>query len=408
MNRLADESSPYLRQHQDNPVDWFPWTAEAFAKARAEDKPVLLSVGYSACHWCHVMAHESFEDDEVAASMNAKFVSVKVDREERPDVDAVYMDAVQAINGHGGWPMTVFLTPDGQPFFGGTYFPKPAFLQLLAAVDEAWHGRRDELLGQAGRLTEALDRTATLEPAETVPGVEHLDQALTHLAGQFDREWGGFGGAPKFPQSMSLELLLRAHRTNASPETLAVVTTSLDAMAVGGIYDHLGGGFARYSVDRQWTRAPLREDALRPGPADPRVPARVAAHRRGPLPPGGRRDRGVRAAATWGSRRAGSRPRRTPTRSGPTATAARAGSTPGRPRRSPPCSATRRSRRRRSTGTASPRRGTSRTARSCGARSAASCSGRRSWRRRAAACSRPGPPGPGPGSTTRSSRSGTR
>jgi uncharacterized protein YyaL (SSP411 family) len=252
VNRLANESSPYLRQHRENPVDWYPWSPAAFAKARAEDKPVLLSVGYSACHWCHVMAHESFEDEEVAAAMNERFVSVKVDREERPDVDAIYMDAVQAINGHGGWPMTVFLTPDGHPFYGGTYYPKPTFLKLLAAVDDAWHERRDELLDQAGRLTEALDRTATLEPAATVPGVDHLDRALTHLAQQFDREWGGFGGAPKFPQAMSLELLLRAHRANGSEATLSIVTTSLDAMAVGGIYDHVGGGFARYSVDRHW------------------------------------------------------------------------------------------------------------------------------------------------------------
>jgi uncharacterized protein YyaL (SSP411 family) len=252
VNRLAGESSPYLRQHQDNPVDWYPWGAEAFARARAEDKPVLLSVGYSACHWCHVMAHESFEDGEVAEAVNAAFVSVKVDREERPDVDAVYMDAVQAINGHGGWPMTVFLAPDGRPFFGGTYYPKPSFLQLLAAVDDAWRNRRDELLDQAGKLTEALDRTARLDPSETVPGVDQLNQALAHLAQQFDTEWGGFGGAPKFPQAMSLELVLRAHRSSGSADALAVVSTSLDAMASGGIYDHLGGGFARYSVDRHW------------------------------------------------------------------------------------------------------------------------------------------------------------
>ena len=252
MNRLAGESSPYLRQHQGNPVDWYPWGPEAFAKARDEDKPVLLSVGYSACHWCHVMAHESFEDDEVAAAVNAAFVSVKVDREERPDVDAVYMDAVQAINGHGGWPMTVFLAPDGRPFYGGTYYPKPSFLQLLAAVDDAWRNRRQELLDQAGKLTEALDRTARLDPTDTVPGVEPLNQALAHLAQQFDAEWGGFGGAPKFPQAMSLELMLRAHHSSGSADALAVVTTSLDAMASGGIYDHLGGGFARYSVDRFW------------------------------------------------------------------------------------------------------------------------------------------------------------
>jgi len=213
---------------------------------------VLLSVGYSACHWCHVMAHESFEDGEVADAVNAAFVSVKVDREERPDVDAVYMDAVQAINGHGGWPMTVFLAPDGRPFYGGTYYPKDTFLQLLAAVDDAWCNRRSELLDQAGKLTEALDRTARLDPTDEVPGVEQLNQALAHLAQQFDTEWGGFSGAPKFPQAMSLELVLRAHRSSGSADALGVVTTSLDAMASGGIYDHLGGGFARYSVDRFW------------------------------------------------------------------------------------------------------------------------------------------------------------
>jgi uncharacterized protein YyaL (SSP411 family) len=252
MNRLAGETSPYLRQHRDNPVDWYPWSEEAFARARAEDKPVLLSVGYSACHWCHVMAHESFEDADVAAAMNERFVSIKVDREERPDVDAVYMDAVQAINGHGGWPMTVFLAPDGRPFYGGTYYPKGTFLQLLAAVSEAWHDRRDELLQQAGHLVEALDRTARVEPADDLPGVELLNHALGQLAGTFDAEWGGFGGAPKFPQAMSLELVLRAHRSSGSADALTLVTTSLDAMASGGMYDHLGGGFARYSVDRRW------------------------------------------------------------------------------------------------------------------------------------------------------------
>ncbi|HKA02808.1 MAG TPA: thioredoxin domain-containing protein, partial [Acidimicrobiales bacterium] len=253
MNRLAGETSPYLRQHRDNPVDWYPWGDDAFDRARAEDKPVLLSVGYSACHWCHVMAHESFEDPEVAAVMNEGFVSVKVDREERPDVDAVYMDAVQAITGRGGWPMTVFLAPDGQPFYGGTYFPKPAFLQLLTAVSEAWRDRRGELLDQAGKLVEALDRTAHLEPADGLPGVELLNHALAQLASTFDGEWGGFGGAPKFPQAMSLELVLRAHRSSGGGgEALTVVTTSLDAMASGGMYDHVGGGFARYSTDREW------------------------------------------------------------------------------------------------------------------------------------------------------------
>jgi uncharacterized protein YyaL (SSP411 family) len=252
VNRLADETSPYLRQHRDNPVDWHPWGGEAFALAEQLDRPILLSVGYSACHWCHVMAHESFEDDEVAASMNARFVNIKVDREERPDVDAVYMDAVQAMTGRGGWPMTVFLAPDGRPFFGGTYYPKPGFLRLLEAVDEAWRTKRDDLLAQAGQLTASLNRFGELTPASAVPGVEHLNAALEQLAKAWDREWGGFGAAPKFPQTDSLELILRAHAAGAGDGALQVVTHTLDAMASGGIYDHLGGGFARYSVDERW------------------------------------------------------------------------------------------------------------------------------------------------------------
>jgi uncharacterized protein len=257
-NRLADETSPYLRQHADNPVDWYPWGAEAFAAATERDRPILLSVGYSACHWCHVMAHESFEDDDTALLMNRLFVNVKVDREERPDVDAIYMDAVQAMTGHGGWPMTVFLTPDGRPFFGGTYFPKAtrgnmlSFTDLLTRIDEVWNTRRDDLLGQADELTEALGRTAELSPGESIPGAEVLDAAFTALRSQFDPDWGGFGGAPKFPQTMSLELCLRGHLHNGSADTLAMVTTSLDAMASGGIYDHLAGGFARYSTDATW------------------------------------------------------------------------------------------------------------------------------------------------------------
>jgi uncharacterized protein YyaL (SSP411 family) len=198
------------------------------------------------------MAHESFEDAEVAAVMNELFVNVKVDREERPDVDAVYMDAVQALSGHGGWPMTVFLTPTGHPFFGGTYYPKPNFLRLLGAVDDAWRNKRPELLAQADQLTEALQRFSSLEPAADVPGVEQLDAALRQLSAAFDPEWGGFGRAPKFPQTMSLELVLRAHAAGAGDAALTVVTTSLDAMASGGMYDHLGGGFARYSVDDHW------------------------------------------------------------------------------------------------------------------------------------------------------------
>ena len=252
VNRLADESSPYLRQHRENPVDWYPWGDEAFSRAATEDRPVLLSVGYAACHWCHVMAHESFEDPEVAKVMNELFVNVKVDREERPDVDAVYMDAVQALTGRGGWPMTVFLTPEGRPFYGGTYYPKDGFLQLLAAIDDAWRNRQGEVQESAGQLVQALDRTAHLAGTEELPGTEHLDTALRQLVTAFDRTWGGFGRAPKFPQTMNLELVLRSHRAGGSEATLEIATTTLDAMASGGIYDHLGGGFARYSVDDRW------------------------------------------------------------------------------------------------------------------------------------------------------------
>src|SRR5687767_6395288 len=259
MNRLADETSPYLRQHKDNPVDWYPWGDEAFARARAEDKPILLSVGYAACHWCHVMAHESFEDDATAEVMNRLFVNVKVDREERPDVDAIYMEAVQALSGHGGWPMTVFLTPDGRPFFGGTYFPPtarqglPSFTELCQAMSEVWKDRRDDVLTQAAELTTALGRsteiTATGDP---LPGPEAIAAARNVLLQRFDNRWGGFGAAPKFPQPDLLELLLRAWRRDGSDDTLAMVTVTLDAMAAGGMYDHLGGGFARYSTDARW------------------------------------------------------------------------------------------------------------------------------------------------------------
>ena len=256
-NRLGDETSPYLRQHRDNPVDWYPWGDEAFERARAEDKPVLLSIGYSACHWCHVMAHESFEDEATAELMNELFVNVKVDREERPDVDAVYMDAVQAMTGHGGWPMTVFLMPDGSPFYGGTYFPKvgrqgmPSFTELCRAIDEHYRENRTQVADQAGRLTEALARSTELTPGGGLPSAEIVDEAATQLVDHHDAAWGGFGGAPKFPQAMGLDLLLRVHRTRGV-DLLEPVTTSLDAMASGGIYDQLGGGFARYSVDDRW------------------------------------------------------------------------------------------------------------------------------------------------------------
>jgi uncharacterized protein YyaL (SSP411 family) len=258
VNRLADETSPYLRQHADNPVDWYPWGDEAFAAARAADRPVLLSVGYSSCHWCHVMAHESFEDPAIAARMNELFVNVKVDREERPDVDEIYMEAVQAMTGQGGWPMTVFMTPDGRPFFAGTYFPNTrrggmiSFPELCGRVDELWRTRRDEIDAQAGQLAGALGRTALLDPGDDLPGAEALAAARRELLGHHDTEHGGFGGAPKFPQAMSLDALVRSLARRPDDEVRAVVVTSLDALDAGGIYDHLGGGFARYAVDREW------------------------------------------------------------------------------------------------------------------------------------------------------------
>jgi uncharacterized protein YyaL (SSP411 family) len=257
VNRLAGETSPYLLQHADNPVDWFPWSEEAFAKARDEDKPILLSVGYAACHWCHVMEHESFEDDETAAVMNERFVNIKVDREERPDVDSLYMDAVVALTGHGGWPMTVFLTPDGEPFLGGTYYPPeprhglPSFREVLAAVSDAYRQRRGDVATQAAALVDAVRRSSELPPS-TEPLTESLlSDASRGLRAQFDREWGGWGRAPKFPQASTLEFLLRAH-LRGDGEALPMVRTTLDGMAAGGMYDLVGGGFHRYSVDEQW------------------------------------------------------------------------------------------------------------------------------------------------------------
>jgi len=249
MNRLAAETSPYLLQHADNPVDWYPWGDEALTRARAEDTPILLSVGYAACHWCHVMEHESFEDDATAALMNEHFVCVKVDREERPDVDSVYMDAVVSLTGHGGWPMTVFLTPEGKPFFGGTYFPPeprhglPSFPQLLRAVADAWRERRSEIERDAGAITEELRRAAQPSREPLAPSL--LADAARGLRRSFDPEWGGFGNAPKFPPASALEFLLRR-------EELELVTKTLDSMALGGMYDLVGGGFHRYSVDREW------------------------------------------------------------------------------------------------------------------------------------------------------------
>ena len=257
MNRLAQETSPYLLQHADNPVDWFPWGDEAFAKARAEDKPVLLSVGYAACHWCHVMEHESFEDEATAALMNERFVNVKVDREERPDVDSLYMDAVVALTGHGGWPMTVFLTPGGEAFLGGTYYPPeprhglPSFRQVLTAVADAYRERRGDVTRQASAILDAVRQSAELSPSTDPLTESMLGEATRALERQFDREWGGWGGAPKFPQASTLEFLLRMH-LRGDEEALAMVTQTLDAMAAGGMYDIVGGGFHRYSVDREW------------------------------------------------------------------------------------------------------------------------------------------------------------
>jgi uncharacterized protein len=257
VNRLAEETSPYLLQHADNPVEWYPWGEEAFAKARDEDKPILLSVGYAACHWCHVMEHESFEDAETAALMNERFVNVKVDREERPDVDSLYMDAVVALTGHGGWPMTVFLTPEGEPFLGGTYYPPeprhglPSFQEVLVAVSDAYRQRRSDVATQAAALVDAVRRSSQLPPSAEPLTESLLAEAFRGLRAQFDREWGGWGRAPKFPQASTLEFLLRAH-LRGDEKALPMVRTTLDGMAAGGMYDLVGGGFHRYSVDEQW------------------------------------------------------------------------------------------------------------------------------------------------------------
>ncbi|WP_369197055.1 thioredoxin domain-containing protein [Streptomyces djakartensis] len=257
-NRLAHETSPYLLQHADNPVDWWPWSEEAFAEARRRELPVHLSVGYSSCHWCHVLAKESFQDEVTAAFMNEHFVNIKVDREERPDVDAVYMEAVQAATGHGGWPMTVFLTPGAEPFYFGTYFPPeprqgmPSFRQVLQGVSQAWEERRDEVTEVAGKIVRDLaGREISYGDAQT-PGEQELAQALLGLTREYDPQRGGFGGAPKFPPSMVLEFLLRHHARTGAEGALQMAVDTCERMARGGIYDQLGGGFARYSVDRDW------------------------------------------------------------------------------------------------------------------------------------------------------------
>ncbi len=256
-NRLANEASPYLLQHAHNPVDWYPWGQEALERARREDKPILLSIGYAACHWCHVMERESFEDPGTAALMNEHFVSIKVDREERPDVDAIYMGAVQAMTGHGGWPLTAFLTPQGEPFYAGTYFPNedrhgmPAFRRILTAIAETWSTRRDEASTQARRVVEAIARAGELRASADPLSEDVLLQAFQGLRAAFDTRWGGFGGAPKFPQPMTLEFLLRCH-LRGIPGALDMVTLTLDRIADGGMHDQVGGGFHRYSTDERW------------------------------------------------------------------------------------------------------------------------------------------------------------
>ena len=251
-NRLSASLSPYLRQHAENPVDWYEWGDEAFAEARRRDVPVLLSVGYAACHWCHVMAHESFEDAEVAVSLNERFVAVKVDREERPDIDAVYMNVTQALTGHGGWPMTVFLTPDAAPVYAGTYFPREHFLQLLGAIDEIWRTDRERAVSTGQAIVGAMARATGPASNGASLGDEALDEAVRTLRREFDDARGGFGGAPKFPPSMTLEHLLRHHARTGDSDALAMVKRTADAMARGGMYDQLDGGFARYSVDADW------------------------------------------------------------------------------------------------------------------------------------------------------------
>ncbi|MDT5005790.1 MAG: uncharacterized protein QOJ24_2966 [Mycobacterium sp.] len=252
-NTLGEATSPYLRQHADNPVHWRQWTPEALAEAAERDQPILLSIGYAACHWCHVMAHESFEDDDVAAAMNAGFMCIKVDREERPDIDAVYMNATVALTGQGGWPMTCFLTPDGRPFFCGTYYPKPTFLQLLAAVSDTWQSRRDEVERASDQIITELRSMASALPGGG-PAVQPAlcDHAVAAVLDDEDTVKGGFGAAPKFPPSALLEALLRSHERTGEPAPLATVERTAVAMARGGIYDQLAGGFARYSVDDSW------------------------------------------------------------------------------------------------------------------------------------------------------------
>jgi uncharacterized protein YyaL (SSP411 family) len=252
-NRLTHATSPYLLQHAENPVDWWPWGADAFAEARRRDVPVLISVGYAACHWCHVMAHESFENEAVGRLVNEAVVPIKVDREERPDVDAVYMAATQAMTGQGGWPMTVFATPDGEPFFCGTYYPRPQFTRLVQSVAEAWRDQRDAVLKQGAAVVEVVAGRQLVSGVSAPMSAEVLDAAAAQLAREHDEVNGGFGGAPKFPPHLALLFLLRQHQRTGDPRSLEIVRHTCEQMARGGIYDQLAGGFARYSVDGHWT-----------------------------------------------------------------------------------------------------------------------------------------------------------
>lgn len=254
MNRLGREQSPYLLQHKDNPIDWFPWGPEAFAVSQNENKPIFLSIGYSTCHWCHVMAHESFEDQEVAEALNKSFVSIKLDREERPDIDNLYMSTVQTLTGGGGWPLSVWLTPQGKPFFAGTYFPKFRFLQLLRRIEQIWQTEAEKLEQDAEKLVQAVQQATHLaaEPSQEADYEEFLQTYISHFQHHYDEENGGFGQAPKFPQSMNLMAMMRQDRVTGLYQAEAMVTGTLNAMIRGGMYDHLQGGFHRYSVDEKW------------------------------------------------------------------------------------------------------------------------------------------------------------
>ncbi len=297
-HHLANETSPYLLQHADNPVDWYPWGDEAINLAKAQDKPILLSIGYAACHWCHVMAHESFEDAKTAVFMNQHFINIKVDREERPDLDSIYMQAVVAMTGQGGWPMSVFLTPDGTPFYGGTYFPPtprfgmPGFIQLLDGIVQAWQTKREDIDKSASDIAGHLSRTFALDAQGILPDESLYGKVLVNIQSTFDREQGGFGQAPKFPPSMTLEFLLRLTLQKEDESALNMAEITLKKMAYGGMYDQLGGGFARYSTDNYWLVPPFRENAVRQCVVESRLPARLSGHRQSALPAHYRRDAG--------------------------------------------------------------------------------------------------------------------